>query len=126
MGKFNDTKYINTIDNLVDAGKSKLNNPYYVFSDQHPTRVIYYTQNIESSTLDESYGLYEEHIGTNSPFKFNKINDFIIYGMDKIPVEYGLGDNGIEAESISGDAIIIPNSIIPRPGDFFKVLYIKE
>ena len=35
MGKFTDTKYTNTIDSLVNATKSKLNNPYYKFNDAH-------------------------------------------------------------------------------------------
>lgn len=126
MGKFNDTKYTTTIDSLVDATKNKINNPYYVFSDQKPTKVTYYAQNIEKSTLDEASGLYDSHIGSNSPFKFNKIVDFIIYGIDKVAVDYDAGDNGIEAASISGDAVILPNTISPRPGDFFKINYIKE
>ena len=126
MGKFSDTKYINTIDSLVDATKSKLNNPYYVFTDQHPTKVTYYAQNIEKSTLDEASGLYERHVGDGSPFKFNKINDFILYGIDKIVTDYNPGDNGIEANPINGEAIIIPNTITPRPGDFFHISHIKE
>lgn len=126
MGKFNDTKYINTIDNLINATKSKLDNPYYKFTDQSPTKVIYYAQNIEKSTLDQASGLYGSHIENDSPFKFNKITDFILYGIDKISTEYDLGDYGIESAQISGDAIILPNTIIPRPGDFFVIPYIKE
>ena len=126
MGKFTDTKYINTIDKLVESTKSKLNNPYYIFADKKPTKVIYYSQNIEKSTLDEASGLHEAFIGDGSPFKFNKIKDFIIYGIDRIITDYDIGDNGIEANSISGEGIILPNTIIPRPGDYFAIGYIKE
>ena len=56
MGKFSDTRYVNTIDSLVNATKSKLENPYYQFADKKPTKVTYYSQNIEKSTLDESSG----------------------------------------------------------------------
>lgn len=126
MGKFTDTKYINTIDSLVNATKSKLNNPYYKFTDQKPTKVTYYSQNIEKSTLDEASGLYEAHVGNSSSFKFNKIKDFIIYGIQKMPTEYDAGEFGIEAAPISGDAVILPNTIVPRPGDFFSISYVKE
>ena len=126
MGKFTDTKYVNTIDKLVDATKSKLNNPYYKFTDQKPTKVTYYSQNIEKSTLDEASGLYESHVGNKSSFKFNKIKDFIIYGIEKISIDYEVGDFGTEAAPISGDAVILPNTIIPRPGDFFSISYVKE
>lgn len=126
MGKFSDTKYISTIDKLVDTSKSKLNNPYYVFVNEQPTRVVYYAQNIERSTLDEASGLNGSNIGNDSPFKFNKIKDFIMYGIDSISTEYDVGDSGVEAGAIAGDAIILPNTITPRPGDYFKINYLKE
>lgn len=126
MGKFSDTKYINTVDKLVEATKEKLVNPYYPFGDKKPTKVNYYSQNIERSTLDEASGLYGAHVGKNSPFKFNKIVDFLLYGIDKITTDYSVGDYGTESEPINGDAIILPNTITPRPGDFFSISYVKE
>lgn len=126
MGKFTDTKYVQTIDNLVDATKDKINNPYYIFSDKKPTKVTYYSQNVEKSTLDEASGLYGAHVGRDSPFKFNKINDFLLYGLAKINVDLDVGDFGTESSPINGDCIILPNTITPRPGDFFAVPYIKE
>lgn len=126
MGKFTDTRYVNTINSLVNATKDKLNNPYYVFSDKKPTKVTYYTQNVEKSTLDEASGLYGEHIGSDSPFKFNKINDFLLYGIDRISTEYEVGDFGMESSPISGTCIILPNTIIPKQGDFFSISYVKE
>lgn len=126
MGKFSDTKYVSTIDNLVDSTKNKLNNPYYIFNDKKPTKVTYFAQDIEKSTLDEASGLYESNMGDGSPFKFNKIKEFVIYGLDRMPTEYDLGDDGIEANPITGEAIILPNTITPRPGDYFHIGYIKE
>ena len=126
MGKFKDTKFINTVDNLVEATKSKLVNPYYIFSDRSPTKVTYYSQNVEKSTLDQASGLYMQHLGEQSPFLFNKINEFVLYGIEKISTEYDVGDFGTEANSISGEAIVLPNTIQPRPGDFFVINYIKE
>lgn len=125
-GKFTNTTYKDTIDSLVSATKDKLNNPFYIFSDQRPTKVTYYSQNIEQSTMDQASGLYGAHVGNQSPFKFNKIKDFFLYGLEKINTEYDLGEVGIEAGEISGDAIVLPNTIIPRDGDFFSISYIKE
>lgn len=126
MGKFSDTKYVSTVNNLTDAVKSKLNNPYYVFTDKKPTKVTYYAQNIEKTTIDPASGLYGAHLGKESPIKFNKINGFLLYGIDRIATEYDAGDFGIEASSITGEGVVLPNTIYPRPGDFFKVDYIKE
>lgn len=127
MGKFVNTNYAKTVDNLTKAINNKIDNPYYKFTDQHPSKVTYYNQNIEKSTLDEASGLYEAHISSKSPIVFNKIKDFIIYGLDKVALEYDAGDFGVEANSAgSGDAIILPNTIEPRPGDFFVLSYLKE
>lgn len=127
MGKFVNTNYAKTVDNLTKAINNKIDNPYYKFTDQHPSKVTYYNQNIEKSTLDEASGLYEAHISSKSPIIFNKIKDFIIYGLDKVAIEYDAGDFGVEANSAgSGDAIILPNTIEPRPGDFFVLSYLKE
>ena len=127
MGKFVNTNYAKTVDNLTKAINNKIDNPYYKFTDQHPSKVTYYNQNIEKSTLDEASGLYEAHISSKSPIIFNKIKDFIIYGLDKVVLEYDAGDFGVEANSAgSGDAIILPNTIEPRPGDFFVLSYLKE
>ena len=125
-GKFTDTTYTSTIDSLVKSTKDKFKNPYYIFSDQKPTKVTYYSQNIEKSTLDESSGLYNSHLGKDSPFVFNKIYDFFIYGIERIQMELEVGDYGTESSEISGDGIILPNTITPRPGDFFTISYVKE
>lgn len=126
MGKFTDVKYSKTIDNLVNATKTKIDNPYYVFTNQSPTKVTYYAQNIEQSTLDEASGLYGAHLGKDSPFKFNKITDFLLYGIERINVDYEVGDYGTEANPIEGEAILLPNTITPRVGDFFYIDYVKE
>ena len=127
MGTFTDTKYIKTIDSLVDATKDKIKNPYYLFTDKKPTKVVYYSQSIESSTIDEASGLYGSHIGNDSPIKFNKISDFVLYGISKINVGLDTGDFGTESSDITGDEVVIlPNTITPRPGDFFTINYLNE
>ena len=115
MSKFSDTKYINTIDNLVSATKDKINNPYYKFSDKKPTKVTYYTQNVEKSTLDEASGLYEAHLGSKSPFKFNKIKDLVLYGIDRINVEYDVGE-------FAADAVVFERRLEEHPLEAFAAL----
>ena len=126
-GKFTDTKYVKTIDSLVDATKDKIRNPYYVFTDKKPTKVTYYAQNIEKSTIDEASGLYGSHLGVDSPIKFNKITDFLLYGVSRININLDSGDFGVEGEDITGDEVLVlPDTIIPRPGDFFAIDYLEE
>lgn len=125
-GKFINTTYGKTVDSLVKATKGVLNNPYYVYTDKKPTKVTYYKQNLEKSTLDQDSGLNYSHIGEQSPIKFNKIEGFYIYGIDRMPTTLDVGDFGLETEEISGQAIILPNTIAPTHGDFFTISYLKE
>ena len=126
MGTFTNSSYTDTIQSLISATESKINNPYYKFSDKKPTPVTYWKQNREKSTLDETTALNYAHVGETSPIKFNQINDFYIYGFERISLDYDVTDFGLEASEISGEAVVLPNTIIPLPGDFFKVTSIKE
>ena len=85
---FSDTTYTNTLDSLIKASNEKISNPYYKFSDKKPTKVTYYKQNKEKSTLDQASGLYGEHVGEQSPFKFNKINNFLLYGIEQMNTSF--------------------------------------
>lgn len=126
MGKFINTEYNNTVDNMVDSLKEIVNNPYYKWTDKLPTTVIYYNQDKESSTLDEASGLQYDDIGDQSPTKYNKIENFYIYGIEAIQVDMENGEYGLEASEISGDGIILPNTITPYTGDYFIIGYLKE
>ena len=123
---FTNTQYANTIAGLVEAAESKLANPYYKFADKKPTPTTYYKQNKTKSTLDQGSQLQYAHVSKQSALKYNKILGFYLYGVPQIALNYDIGDNGVEADMISGDAIILPNTIEPLPGDFFAIDYIKE
>ena len=125
-GKFTNTTYGKTVDNLVKATKGVLKNPYYVYTDKKPTKVTYYKQNLEKTTLDPDSGLNYAHIGEQSPIKFNKIEGFYLYGIDQITQNLDIGDFGLENDEITGQCIILPNTIEPTMGDYFKIPYVKE
>lgn len=125
-GKFTNTKYTETIDSLVSATKSKINNPYYKFSDKKPTKVTYYSINKERTTLDEGSEDMYNPIGNDSSTKYNRIKDFYMYGVEKIQISNNVGDFGLEADAITGSAIILPNTLIPCVGEYFIVNHINE
>lgn len=125
-GKFTNTTYGRTVDNLVKATKGVLKNPYYVYTDKKPTKVTYYKQNLEKTTLDPDSGLNYAHIGEQSPIKFNKIEGFYLYGIDQITQNLDIGDFGLENDEITGQCIILPNTIEPTMGDYFRIPYLKE
>jgi len=126
MGKFINTEHRDNIDNLVTGLKDILKNPYYKWNDKSGTSVVYYNQNKEASTLDDASKLYYADIGIDSPIKYNIIEDMIIYGIEQIAISMENGDFGPEANEISGEAIILPNTIIPYVGDYFNIIYTDE
>jgi hypothetical protein len=71
------------------------------------------------TTLDEATrGNYGE-ISPDSPLRFNRIANFLIYGVGKIEPNLDLNDYDLEGQEISNEAIVLPYTIVPYPGDFF-------
>ncbi|MCK9199174.1 MAG: hypothetical protein M0P49_06185 [Bacilli bacterium] len=123
MSKFINTEKKLTIDSLVTGFKDRMKNPYYSMQDKKPSIVTYYTHNFENSTLDNATKTEYSQLGDNSPIRYNKISDFFLYGIEKITVNLELGDYGLESNAIEGEAIVLPNTIIPIPGDYFEINY---
>ena len=125
---FTNTQYTDAIQSLVNSSINIMDNPLYLFNDKRATIVDYYNKDVNLSTLDEGSGLEYNTIGENCPSKFNKIIDALLYGIDKIQLNYTMDDDkgGIFNDDIVGEAFILPNTFIPQVGDFFQIKYIKE
>ena len=126
MGKFINTTYQNTVDNLVDMNKDLTNNPFYLFNNQKPTKVTYYNINKEKSTLDPGSELAYTNIGDQSPLRFNIVHDFYIFQFPRIELNLEQGEFGQEGSPIEGESYILPNTITPTEGDYFEVEHIRD
>ena len=126
MGKFINTNYTDAIVNVSGTIESLLNNPYYMWNDKKPTIVTYYHINEEQSTLDEGAGFNYSDLGPNCPFRYNKIEKFVIYGIDRIALSLQNNEFGVESDEITGDAIVLPGTITPYPGDYFCIDMVKD
>ena len=125
MGNFINTNYNKTIDNLVEGAKSRLNNPFYIYGDRKPTIVTYYNINHNASTIDKGSSTLYDDIGQNSSLRFNKIENFHLYGIEKININLDIGEYGLESP-IEGEALILPNTIVPVPGDMFIINHVID
>ena len=126
MGKFNNKTIVNEIDNVVSSFKERLKNTFYNFVQQKGTVVTYYNMDKNKCTFDINSGLQYASIGKDSPARYNKIKDMILYGIDRIQTTTEETEIGPEAETVNGKAIIPPNTIIPYPGDYFRIGYMNE
>ncbi len=126
MGKFITTQYADAINDVTETVKTFLNNPYYLFTDKKPTLVTYYNLNCEKSTLDEAARINYSDLGPNCPLRYNRITDFVVYGIDRIALSLENGEFGLESGEITGDVIILPGTIEPFPGDYFEIPLAKD
>lgn len=126
-GKFTNTTYTDTYNSLVDGFKDIIkSNPYAYLTDKKGTETVYWNQSEEDTTLDSAVENKYESIGNQSPTRFKKISNLFIYGLEKIMINIENGDFGLEADGIEGEAIILPNTIIPYPDDYFTITHIAE
>ena len=127
MGKFTDTKVSNTINNITDGYKSRLENPTYTQQERSKIVVTYYAINRAASHMDESTGLVEDNYGLESPLRYNKIENFIMY-TDNILLTTTINetDFGPEGDPFHGTCSILPRTVSPNVGDCFKIPHVKE
>lgn len=125
-GKFINTSNQEIFSNIINTTKSILNNPFYMFSDKKGSECTYYNINTTKTTLDEATRANYSELGENSPIRFNKVNNFLLYGVTKIDFSYDVSDIGLEADPITGEAVILPNTIVPYPGDYFLLTQISK
>lgn len=126
MGKFLETTYHDTVEKVTSFNSALVNNSFYTLNDKKPTIVTYYNIDREHSALDPGAKLAYNNIGSDSPIRFHKIDDFIIYGFNRIETVTENDEFGLEAEKISGDCYVMPNTIKPTEGDYFEVAHIKD
>lgn len=125
MGLLN-VSHSNMTQSVIDLQSDLLKNPFYLFTDKKGIPVEYYNLNKDHTTLDNGLKItYDDH-GTESSLRFNLIHDFYLYGLDRIAVNLDSQDFGVVSDDIKGDAIILPNTITPYPGDCFVVNMIKD
>lgn len=126
MGKFINTQYTDTVNSLVDGFKERLQNNFYVWNDKTTTIVTYYNINTDLTVLDNATVTTYANVGKMSGIKYNKINNMVLYGIDNIAIAIDNGEFGAEAGDMYGDAIVVPNTIQPYVGDYFRINYLKE
>lgn len=123
---FVNTTHKSIVQSITNFQTDLINNPYPLFNDSKASIVDYFNLNITQSTLDEALRIPYANLGTDSPLRFNFIEDFYLYGLDRATVSFESGDFGLESSDITGEIYILPNTIRPYPGDYFLLKYLKK
>ena len=125
MGLLNVT-HTQMTQSIVDFQMDLLKNPFFLFNDKKGLPVEYYNLNTTQSQLDQGLKIPYANIGPESPLRFNLVHDFYLFGMERISVQLENGEMGIEGSEISGEAIMLPDTIKPYPGDYFTINMTKK
>lgn len=113
------------VDNNTFEYEDRIKSPTSRFLDTTPTFVTYYHISDLDSTTDDGFKDVESILGFRSPIRFQKIEDFPIYGIDQISLQLQEGDFGLDS-SYEGDATILPRTIKPYQNDFFIIPVLHE
>lgn len=127
-GKFINTQYADSIDNLTDFHKDLLNNDFYMFTggDQRPSKCTYYNINKEQSTYDGGSKLIYSEMGEDTPLRYDKINGLYIYGMQRLEINLENEEFGMESSELTGESYILPGQFEPTDNDFFTIDHINH
>ena len=104
--------------------ENRLNTQLTRFLDKSPVFVTYYHINVNESTTDEGFRDIESIIGNRSPLRFQKIENFPMYGLDQVVLAIQDSEQGLDTE-YSGESVILPNTIKPLQNDIFKINHVK-
>jgi hypothetical protein len=113
------------VKDILNNNIKKFDKAIEVYSDflqGVPTFTTYYNKDIVNSDQDSQLETVTEIIGIESPIKYRKIKDFVIYGIDEIRLSLEDGDFGLSSGG-NGTGIIPPGSIKPLPNDYFFINY---
>lgn len=108
----------------INKLEERLNTQYARILDTKPTYTTYYQVNPVMSTVDNGFLDAESSIGPNSPIRYNEIKTFPIYGLEQIQLQLEDSEWGLDTNA-EGDAIILPQTIKPTPGDWFVIDYLN-
>lgn len=112
------------INNNAFMYEDKLNSQYTRFLERPPVFVTYYSISDVESMADLGFQNVEAILGGNSPIRFNKIESFPVYGLDRVILNLEDDEEGLTT-SYDSELIILPNTIEPTPHDFFIINHIQ-
>lgn len=95
---------------------------YSKFLDKTPLFVTYLHINEAQTRSDVGLGGVNSGVGSESPVRYNQINNLPMYNFPELKPSTDYGDSGYDIELDLSDLIILPNTVKPATGDFVIVV----
>lgn len=112
-------------DNLFEYENRIKHNPMIRYLETTPVYTTYYHIDVDETTSDAGFIDVKSILGHNSPIRFNKIENFPLYGMEQIVLQLQQDDQGIDS-TFDSQAIILPGTVRPTPNDFFLIPSLRD
>lgn len=123
MGRFIGSGSERTVVNTYIDSYLQGTNQYAKYLQSAPNFVTYYSRDPDTSTESSGLGDVEEIVGLRSPLRYNRIQNIPLYMVeDAAPSLLADGILGVGYQ-LEGSAIIIPNTVVPKPNDLFLFSY---
>lgn len=113
------------MDDALFKYEERVKSPLSRFIDKSFTPVNYFHINNLESTMDAGFNSPENVLGDNSPFRFQEIKDFPIYGLEQMVIALQDTDQGLDG-GYEGEATILPGTLVPLQNDYFTIPSLKE
>ena len=95
--------------------------------NKSPSFCTYYTHDPITSMTDVNLGGAIQLIGQESPLKYDRINDFPLYGIGEADLTAAYEETqGIVQNGVRGESYILPSTIEPVENDFFVIDYLES
>ena len=75
---------VSVINGNIFKFENRLNSQISRFLDKSPVFVTYFHINVNETTVDGGFKDIEDIVGNRSPLKFQKIENFPIYGLEPV------------------------------------------
>lgn len=112
------------VEDNIFKFETRLNSQISRFLDRSPTFVTYFHINTNETTVDGGFRDIEDIIGNKSPIRFQKIENFPLYGLEQVQLSIQDSEEGLNTD-YSSECVILPNTIKPLPNDFFMINHVR-
>lgn len=113
------------VDENVFRFEDRIKSATSRFIDTTPTFTQYFHINVDESTTDEGFVDVAAIIGRNSPIRYNKIENFPLYGIEQIVLQLQDTEEGLDS-GYEGEAVILPGTVKPVQNDFFIIPILQD